>query len=914
MQQKSVAGVIAVLTIAVSMWLLVRAPDALPAPDEAAGGPAATNVDPVAASGQAPSATADPGAPPATTRAAAGAPVASAPRPLPADATWVDVVVVDGQTGAPVADAEVHWTDELSLALGRAACTDAEWLALPKLPIEALAALAGWRTRSDARGRARVTVRETTQIAARRDERYGTLPLRANTLAPAEGHRVLLYADRTLVARVIDDAGAPVAGVPIGVASRNADGMPVGRHGFAVHARSDADGLAAIPHVQLLANEFAAARSVAAFDKPPFTHFVRAVLPGLDAAGPAIDLDAPPPQVELRLPPHGSVRVRATLDGAPLPGFRTARLREDDAAPDATPRRQYWETAHRPAAVGADGSARMLHVPLGRSWHVSTPDVGGCAAVIAGPAIPGQQIEVTLSPARDRCVVRGRLFAAAGEPLRRTAVRVVAQAEPHRRDVAVEVATDDDGRFVASFEALPEADATATLVIDWQRRDAPPRRSTLSDRRLLAGPCDLGDVVLGEPPRLVSGRIERDGAPFAGPCTFEVQRAPAAAAPPAEAPLPPEVVGNVAADGRFVVFGASAPGPHTLVVRASDGARSRPAPFQPGADGVVVALVGMHPLAARALAPDGVPASLVAFELAAVDPRPDAANGGSPRHAGEVSSNKGIDVRWRELPAGRYELQVRVFTRSTPVLAIPDVVVPAPADGDPRLRAIDLRGALRALTLRLYDAGGQRLAKVYGLLAPGEAAALVAGGERRTALLWEWQQAFPLPAGPYDLMVYVYGYRPQPLRGDADRADVRLEPWPEAEVRFADLPQLPAGCELMARLDAQTQSAGDAAATVVSKVPIDAVRLPPPDWRPVVGGVVRLPIGDGRHALAVELRRPLGPEGQFARSRLGDVAPNVITWTGTPVVATAPAPAWQAALDALAEPPAPPVPVGGAGR
>ena len=45
MQQKSVAGVIAVLTIAVSMWLLVRAPDALPAPDEAAGGPAATNVD-----------------------------------------------------------------------------------------------------------------------------------------------------------------------------------------------------------------------------------------------------------------------------------------------------------------------------------------------------------------------------------------------------------------------------------------------------------------------------------------------------------------------------------------------------------------------------------------------------------------------------------------------------------------------------------------------------------------------------------------------------------------------------------------------------------------------------------------------------------------------------------------------------
>lgn len=899
MKPNPVAGVIAACAVAATLWLVLRAPDALLAPDGAAGGPGAAIAAPDTASGHAPAASVDPVAPAETTRTAAGARVAGAPRPLPDDATWVDVVVVDGQTGAPVADAEVHWTDELSLALGRAACTDTEWLALPKLPIEALAALAGWRTRSDARGRARVTVRETTQIAARRDDRYGTLPLRANTLAPAEGHRVLLHADRTLAVRVLDATGAPATGVPVGIASFNADDAMIGRHSMVVHARTGADGMAAIPHVQIVNEEFAEARRLRFWDKPPFAHFVRACLPGLDGARAGFDLAAPPAQVELRLPPHGSIRVRTALDGAPVPGVRTASLVEAPDAAAAAPRsqhdRQLRDMANRPAVFGADGRARFGFVPLGKRWHVTTPDAGGLLVEVEGPMAHGQEVEATLAPDRERCLLRGRLFAAVGEPLRRATVRVfLLDVDPRGREATV--ATDDGGRFLAAIEPLADGDATATLAIDWRSEGAPLRRATLPERRLLAGLSDLGDVVLGEPPRLVSGRLERDGAPFAGPCTFEVQRG---SATPTPAPTPrPDVVGHVATDGRFVVHGTSEPGPYTLVVRTPDGATSSPLLFQAGAEGVVVRLVVVHALAARALLPDGAPAHFVAFELAALDPPPAESPGRPQRHRAEVRAKDGVDVRWTNVPTGRYELQVRTAAQAKPALTIPDVLVPGPADGDPRLRALDLRGALRVLTLTLRDTDGQRLTRVDGLLVPTRAFAAASGDERSAERIWNGEQSFALPPGPYDLTVCVAGYRPQPLRGDAARPELRLDPWPEAELRLAAPPQLPPGCAAEVRLVA-TAVDGAPFATSHGPAGLGDIARPADRWQPLVGGVARLPIGDGAHTIELALRGPISPNFSFPRINLDGARPATIAWTGEPVVVTIPAAAWQAAIEAL---------------
>jgi hypothetical protein len=902
MPLKPIAGACAAFAVAALLWLLARAPEAPPAPvaDAGAGGRSAAAAAPNAASGLAANAHADPANEPAATRAAVAAASDAATRPLPDDAQWVELVVVDGASGAPVADAEVHWTDERSLTLLREAVPDDQWLAMPQLPIEALAARAGWRTRSDAQGRARVTLRTATRIAAQRGGRYGTLQLAGNTVLPPAGLRLPLQPDATLAVRVLDAVGAPAADVPVGIMTRNADDLPVGRYSLQVHARTGPDGMAAIPHVQLIAAEFVDGKQLTAWNKPPFTHCVRSCLPGLDGARAPIDLAAPPPQVELRLPAHGSVRVRTAFAGAPIPGVRTAWLAEPPeaaAAPASDHDRQLRNMANRPAVFDADGRARFAFVPLGRRWHVTTPDVGGLLAVVDGPMAHGQEVEATLAPDPARCVLRGRLFAAVGEPLRQATVRVFLRDEDPRGREAT-VATDGGGRFLAAIEPLADSDATATLAIDWQSEGAPLRRATLPERRLLAGLSDLGDVVLGEPPRLVSGRIERDGAPFAGPCAFEVQREPAPATPSPEPTPMPDVVGHVAPDGRFVVHGTFEPGAHSLVVRASDGTTSRPVRFQGGADGVVVALAGAHPLAARALLPDGAPAHFVAFELAALDPPPAESSGGPQRHRAEVRAKDGVDVRWTNVPTGRYELTARVLAQTTPALTIPDVLVPGPAEGDARLRELDLRRALRVLTLTLRDANGERLASADGLLVPTRAFAAAGGDERSAERIWSGEQSFALPPGPYDLTVCVAGYRPQPLRGDADRAEARLEPWPQAEVQLAAPPQLPAGCAAEVRLVA-TAADGAPFATSHGPAGLGGIARLADMWTPLVAGVARVRIGDGPHAVELALRGPNAPEGTFARVHLDGARPATIAWTGEPVVVTVPAAAWQAAIAAV---------------
>lgn len=901
MPRKSIARAVAAVAIAALLWLLARAPDAPATPDTAVAEPHAAVVAADRTSGETPDAAAEPGPGPAATRSAVAAAPAVGQRPLPTDARWVDLLVVDGRSDEPVAGAEVHWTDEQSLARLRAAVPADEWLATPQLTTEALAARAGWRTRSDAQGRARVTLHGATRAAARRDARYGTLQLVANTVLPPEGLRLPLHADAALAVRVLDAAGAPAADVPVGITTRNADDVPVGRYSLVVHARTDADGVAAIPHVQLVASEFAEAMRFVAWNKPPFAHFVRACLPGFDGARAGFDLAAPPAQVELRLPPHGSIRVRTALDGAPVPGVRTAWLVEAPdaaaAAPTSLHDRQLRDMANRPAAFGADGRARFGFVPLGKRWHVTTPDAGGLLAEVKGPMAHGQEVEATLAPDPARCVLRGRLFAAVGEPLRQATVRVFLRDEDPRGREAT-VATDGGGRFLAAIEPLADSDATATLAIDWQREGAPLRRATLPERRLLAGLSDLGDVVLGEPPRLVSGRIERDGAPFAGPCAFEVQREPAPATPSPEPTPMPDVVGHVAPDGRFVVHGTFEPGAHSLVVRAPDGTTSRPVRFQGGADGVVVALAGAHPLAARALLPDGAPAHFVAFELAALDPPPAESSGGPQRHRAEVRAKDGVDVRWTNVPTGRYELTARVLAQTTPALTIPDVLVPGPAEGDARLRELDLRRALRVLTLTLRDANGERLASADGLLVPTRSFAAAGGDERSAERIWSGEQSFALPPGPYDLTVCVAGFRPQPLRGDADRAEARLEPWPQAEVQLAAPPQLPAGCEAQVRLVA-TAADGAPFATSHGPAGLGGIARPADMWTPLVAGVARVRIGDGPHAVELALRGPNAPEGTFARVQLDGARPATIAWTGEPVVVTVPAAAWQAAIAAV---------------
>ncbi len=153
------------------------------------------------------------------------------------------------------------------------------------------------------------------------------------------------------------------------------------------------------------------------------------------------------------------------------------------------------------------------------------------------------------------------------------------------------------------------------------------------------------------------------------------------------------------------------------------------------------------------------------------------------------------------------------------------------------------------------------------------------------------------------------------LRGDADRVEARLEPWPMVELRFGDAPPLPAGVTLHARLLPTAPPSPARWETTWGNGPLDDFARAPQEWRRVRDGVARVPVGDGVHRLEVKLQRAGTGEtrivdGAFVEvgsgaAPIADVAPATLAWTGAPVAVTAPAAAWQAALAALAKPAAP---------
>jgi RNA polymerase sigma factor (sigma-70 family) len=887
------------------------APTPAPAAGPVASAPSADAREPAAAAGERTDA-----------RAIADA---AAPRPLPADAQWVDIVVVDGASDAPVADAEVHWINEDSKLRFFESLPSAEHKVISRRPTEAVAARAGWRTRSDADGRARIAIplgsRMPTTIAARSDGRYGVLDVQPNSLAPASGHRVLLRPDRTIQVRVVDAGGRPVPDVLVTVDAHGSDGARW-EHGELLGAYSDADGVATLQHVQHAAAA-AARRAAADPGRTTFRLLAAARLPGYEDFGVDVDLAAAASSVELRLPPHGrvSVQVHAAANDVPLDGLGQAWLRDATPATAASASGEassvrgtqgFWPPTHH-AKLDPSGLAHFPIVRLGRQWEVGLGHDDALTLVTAGPTLAGQEIQVALRPDAGKCVVRGRVLAAPGAPLPRTRVRVFALGtEDSDRDV--EVATDDSGRFVARMAPLPATAPASTVAVDVQPEHGPLRRATAPDRHLLAGLLDLGDVVVGEMPHLASGRIDvADPRPdWQNKVSVDVWRHAVAPDDPDDPwERAPDCGCRVEADGRITVFGEPVARLHRLRVYLGDGRCSDELTFRPGDSDLYAKFVAAHPVAARALLPAATSNYLVEFALHRIGSATQ-----PPVTAPAIGDSTPADVLWYAVPAGNYELRVLLRGSDAPVLVVSDVQVPTPDDGDPRLRALDLRPLLRTLRVRLSDAAGRPLADQRAQFRLGLAAA-----PRMDQGVVDTADAFVLPAGPYDGWLCVGANRPLPLRGDADTVDVRVEPWPELEVRVADVPTLPPGVAVAVRV----RSAGGSASQGDEDLPGGArqagsadLMAPPEAWQPLTEGAVRLPVGDEPIAIELALcstraedlvadRRwdtryddkwPVWRRGAPA-ARLTGFLPTTATASHGAVLVTVPAAAWQDALAVL---------------
>jgi hypothetical protein len=845
------------------------------------------------------------GEPEAVERATAAVHAEATQRPVRDDAGWIVVKIVDELTGTPLPGAVVHWHDETSWDYHRERQPDADqrdhelnWHG------ERLADLAGWRTRSDGQGLARVTVKEWSVVSAQHGTLYGKLRLQANTVPPIGGHVVELRADATVTVRVVDERGAPCADVPVTVAVLDKDKNQVGNHGSAAFARSDADGLARIGHTpELTAHLFGP------WTEPgtTFETRVRLLLAGHPDPGVAFDAAAPPADpIELRLPACGSAVVRAEIGGKPVPGFRTAWMSVERDEPR---NERNWHGELRvssSATVGPDGAARFPFVPLGQQYRFGVDALGGADTVRSGPINAGQQIDVVLGPRDDAMLLTGTLLGPDRQPLVRQQVIVQLTGPGLRNHNGVR--TGDDGRFVLSAGSPRKENRADQITFVHRPKGQPARRGEVAGRTLRPGLEELGEIVLGEGVTIVSGRLVARGEPWRQRTTLRVERwEPADERRPARWRRVDGTFEHQDGTGAFSIRGTAAPGRHRLSVAASNVLPIEPIEFVPGASDLVVEVDPGHGLAASVLLPDGATAEFVTAVLVpavAPPPRPvgDGERGGEDRLKRQLSSGRRArhHVAWPAIPDGTYTLELRLWAYPKPLLVVPDVVLPVPAGGDARLAELDLRPLLRVVTLALHEADGRTPVDGNTIVFP---AAQASPAEWLGFEVWSRRVRLLLPQGGYDLLVATRGFRPQPARGEGAELAVRLDRWPTLAVRVPEIPKLPERARVTVALQA-AQPSDLKYRTPWSSGDASEYLQPPRRSIPVANGVATVAIGDGLHTLRLTVtanRRSHALDGFEPRQVLPTVGE---------VVVTVPAEHWKQAVDVVSQPP----PAGSQGR
>ncbi len=219
----------------------------------------------------------------------------------------------------------------------------------------------------------------------------------------------------TLVVRVVDFDGQPIAGVPVSIRLSAIDLR---------RRRVEALATTAGVHAECVVPQFA--RHVASIGVPPAerSNVVELLAHGPGWESPGVFVDAtqlPAAPIVLRAPPHGSVRVRlrdpsrvpaqqivqATLEVHPLSTDPEQRARQSR-------RERLSVETHECvlAPVGLGRSVRVSVTAWGPTFPRATDVRSGCDVVdVIGPVRPGEIVDVVLDVAPSGARVVGRLIA-----------------------------------------------------------------------------------------------------------------------------------------------------------------------------------------------------------------------------------------------------------------------------------------------------------------------------------------------------------------------------------------------------------------------------------------------------------------------------------------------------------------------
>lgn len=784
--------------------------------------------------------------------------------PVPTQAIWLDVLVVDKLTSRPVAGATAVWCDETQDAMV-AGLPQAEQEALHR-DGEDMARRFGWHGHSNREGRLRIHLGKTsTTVFVRAGTRYGMGHFDQGQDPPPEGHRILVEDDVTVRVRVLDALERPAARVPVLLEPFDPDTREPVLTGN--HLDSDHQGIATFTHLQAL-QTFPSGKHRG---KRVAHWVVRLVIPHVALEPVLVDAQAPPAEpVELRLPASGRLKMRATFAGE-VPQERTSFALGGGPHP--------WLVQ-----PDADRWTRFGHVPLGKLWSVSAWIGGGFWQFeLTGPTVQDQ--EVAASFELDHVVaLTGRILDEDGTPLGGQMVMAAFDATFTSGDSTVP--TGADGRFLWLLgRHVPDPKSAPKLQwLAFERRmpGSKPLRVIVPPRDLVPGRNELGDLRLGVDALVVSGRISFD-KPGHVPTWLQIQRHGEAKGRSGVPTAKWDQVGglqtDIQEDGSFEVRGALEPGRYRILVPPLNSLPVEPVEFTPGATDVLIAFRRGSTLTATCRVPAGLETRL----QLRLQPRDVPSATGAERFAnhrnplvGRIVEPHGelTQYRWSILESGTYTLLVEGRGFPEPFLTIDDVVVPAAEGGDPRLRDCDLRPSIDALRVRLHATGLQE--RECCLFPQPQAEDRDWSG----FAISTGETVLPLPKRPVDLLFAAPGMRPVRVRGARGQVEVTLENWLTVELRFPGTNALPPGAKLL--VSASDRPPGPPPRrntrylTDGGSGTLEQLLQPPPVASEVKDGMATVTIGEGATSLWIFLQ--LGNRGAVLRQ----VSPAVVI-AGGPV-------------------------------
>ncbi|MEZ6038601.1 MAG: hypothetical protein R3F29_14055 [Planctomycetota bacterium] len=711
--------------------------------------------------------------------------------PIPADAQWLELLVVDALTEEPAPDVDVWWSNEQQWPLDQT---------LPRAERNAMQqdddlriTRFGWHARTDRQGRVRVTPGESGAAVIARDATRFARGDFAPKTSDAKALRLALQREQVLTVHVTDATGADAQGVPVLLWQQDDDGSEQQMFYGSRARRTDATGTITFPHLQRWTRwSWGPHRG-----RAPDAITVAIVTPGIDSERTRLDPEALPSEpVELQLPPTGHLTLHVLFEGQPIPDLEELRLHADPNG--ASELDKDWVVP-----IDEHGTAQFRHVPLGKTF------VGGSmfwSFAQAGPTAPGQLVEATIDVAELVYALSGRVLDDRGAPV--GAQNMVARFQfvgPGGMAGGSNVAVGGDGRFLWLVHRLDDGKAPEIGSLRFELLDSrgPGPHLDVDPRQLHAGRNELGDLRFVADPLVVAGRLVFD-CDQQRYLTMRVERFHPEDGSATEGSwrTESEPIAHNPGRAEFEVRGDVEPGRLRLAIASYDTPHVEPVEFTLGAtDLEILVRCGNAPrvtcLLPEELSPHHLRVVLEPSTVAGLPPaqQPSARLRAQP---GPVDAQRhSCSFGWHGLADGTYTLRIEVG--ATTLVEVPEVVLPLADPDDPRLRDIDLRELLASLQVRVsWPADvAPRYRELMVFVLPQPEHGTWHGMQIRTE-----RDVLPVPRGPVDLLAVADGMRPETLRGVEGEVEITPQPWPSAELTFFGIEQLPSAAKLEAGLTA----------------------------------------------------------------------------------------------------------------